>query len=91
MGHYSFIENIVNVGATIDAPLSRQHGITALYIAVKKKDAKCVKLLIDASANINPPWTMKLGLTALSAASTKMTCKWLSIFLGLVQIPTNGH
>lgn len=66
-GHSSLIRDIINMGADLNAPLSR-HEKLALTIAVERGDLVGTQLLISAGAYVNASATISSEYTPLVAA-----------------------
>lgn len=81
-GYYSLIRDIINAGADVNAP-EGGGGKTALTVAVERRDAVTIQLLIDAGADVNASAATLSGRTALEAAVWNKDIDMVHYLLGI--------
>jgi ankyrin repeat protein len=88
-GCYPLIRDIISAGAEVNAPEWEGHK-TALTVAVERRDAVAIQLLIDAGADVNAPAATLFGDTALEAAVWSNDIGMVHYLLGIGADPDDG-
>jgi ankyrin repeat protein len=81
-GYYPLVRDIISAGAEVNAPECEGHK-TALTVAVERRDAVAIQLLIDAGADVNAPAATLFGHTALEAAVRNNDIDMVHYLLGI--------
>jgi ankyrin repeat protein len=88
-GYYPLIRDIISVGAEVNG-LGCEEGKTALTVAVERRDAVTIQLLIDAGADVNASAATLFGRTALEAAVQNNDIDMVHYLLDIDADPDDG-
>lgn len=81
-GYYPLIRDIISAGAEVNAP-GCEEDQTALTVAVERRDAVAIQLLVDTGADVNASAATLFGHTALEAAVRNNDIDMVHYLLGI--------